>query len=220
MVMRMSETYPKGLNTPYDSAFKSVIQKCPRLALFLINEMFYRNGLIQKKYDGTERVTLLNRELTDLEFGNLVEDLRLKIGSGDRDVFHMECESTASGSRVMLRMVRYDTRAAVEDAEITDGFIRVRIDDSGVLFLRSTVKMPSMVTVIMEGPQGSKMSYQIPALKLQSYSLEEILEKQLYILLPFLFFNYEKQLDGVADPNDTATTEIGRASLGKECYQR
>ena len=51
----MNETSQKGLNTPYDSAFKSIIQKCPRLALFLINEMFYRNGLIQKQYNGTER---------------------------------------------------------------------------------------------------------------------------------------------------------------------
>lgn len=83
----MSEAKLKGLNTPYDSAFKSIIQKCPRLALFLINEMFYQNRLIPEKYDGTEHVTLLNRELTDLEFGNLEEDIRLKVGTGDRSVF-------------------------------------------------------------------------------------------------------------------------------------
>lgn len=38
----------KGLNKPYDSAFKSIVQKCPRLALFLIDEMFYQNGVISK----------------------------------------------------------------------------------------------------------------------------------------------------------------------------
>ena len=39
------------------------------------------------------------------------------------------------------------------------------------------------------------MSYSIPALKLQDYSMEEMLEKKLFIMLPFLFFNYEKQLE-------------------------
>ena len=197
----MSEANRKGLNTPYDSAFKSIIQKCPRLALFLINEMFYRSGLIQKEYDGTERVTLLNRELTDLEFGNLEEDLRLKVGKDDRGVFHLECESTAGDTRVMLRMVRYDTRTALDDAEITDGCIRVRIDDSGVLFLRSTGNTPKMVTVVLEVPQGNTISYQIPTLKLQDYTMDVMLDKKLYILLPFLFFNYEKQLEKASDPS-------------------
>ena len=133
--------------------------------------------------------------MTDLEFGNLEEDIRLKVGTGEREVFHMECESTAGGTRIMLRMVRYDTRTAMEDAEVTDDCIRLRIDDSGVFFLRSTRSTPSMVKVILEGPQGSSMSYSIPALKLQDYSMEEMLEKKLFIMLPFLFFNYEKQLE-------------------------
>ena len=203
----MNDPNLKSLNTPYDSAFKSIIQKCPRLSLFLINEMFYRNQLIPKEYDGTERVTLLNRELTDLEFGNLAEDIRLKVGTDDRDVFHLECESTAGGTRVMLRMVRYDTRSALEDVEVTEGFIRVRIDDSGVFFLRSTKNTPSMVKVILEGPQGSSMSYQIPALKLQDYSMDDMLKKKLFIMLPFLFFNYEKQLEKTADPQVFAEIE-------------
>ena len=45
---QVEESEQKGLNKPYDSAFKSIIQKCPRLALFLINEMFYQRGLISK----------------------------------------------------------------------------------------------------------------------------------------------------------------------------
>jgi len=198
----MSETYPKGLSKPYDSAFKSIIQKCPRLALFLINELFFKNGLIQSEYTGSERVKLLNRELTDLEFGNLEEDIRLVVEKDEQGIFHMECESTAGDTRVMLRMVRYDTRSAVEDALITDNCIHVRIDDSGVLFLRSTKNTPSMVKVILECPQGNKVSYKIPTLKLQDYTLKEMLDKKLFILLPFLFFNYEKQLGNASDPHD------------------
>ena len=53
----------------------------------------------------------------------------------------------------------------------------------------------------MEGPQGSKMSYQIPALKLQDYTTDVMLERKQYILLPFLFFNYESQMENASDPD-------------------
>ena len=42
----------QGVNTPYDDAFKSILRKCPRLALSLINEMFARPGMIQEVYSG------------------------------------------------------------------------------------------------------------------------------------------------------------------------
>lgn len=193
--MSMHKADQKGMNTPYDNAFKSIIQKCPRLILFLINEMFYKNGLIEKPYKGNEKIELLNRELTDLEFGNLEEDLRLKVGTNDHEIFHMECESSAGDTRIMLRMIRYDNRSALEGAEIADGIIRVRIDDSGVLFLRSKKNTPDIVTVVLEGPQNSTMSYQIPALRLQDYTLDRMLENKLFVLLPFLFFNEEKQIE-------------------------
>ena len=196
----MGEMNYKGLNKPYDSAFKSIIQKCPRLTLFLINEMFYRNGLIEKPYDGTERITLLNRELTDLGFGNREEDLRLKVETDQNGIFHLECESSPGSTKVMLRMVRYDIQTALNEVKIHDDYIRYRIDDSGVLFLRSTENTPSMVTVIVDGPQGSSMSYRIPGLKLQDYTMATMLEKKLFLLLPFLFFNYEEQIGKTADP--------------------
>ena len=190
----MNETQT-GLNTPYDSAFKSIIQKCPRLALFLINEMFFKTRLIDEEYDGTETVELLNRELPSIDEGNLAEDVRLKVTKQTTRVFHMECESTRGGARVMIRFVRYDTRAALDEVEVEDNCIHIRIDDSGVLFLRSTKNTPSQVTVVLHAPQGRSLFYQIPALSIQNYTMDSMLEKELYILLPFLFFNYEKQLE-------------------------
>ncbi len=194
------ETEQKGLNKPYDSAFKSIVQKCPRLALFLIDEMFYQNGLISKEYDGTEQVNLLNGELTDLEDGNLAEDIRLKVENEEHGI-HLECESSPGNFRVMLRVVQYHMRTAVDNMKVYNRCIKVRIDVSGVLFLRCTKNTPKKVWVIVEGPLGS-MFYPIPALLLKSYDRELILEKKLYILLPFLFFNYEKELENVENPQN------------------
>ena len=189
----MNDSMQKGLNTPYDSAFKSIIKKCPRMALFLINEMFYKTGLIEEKYDGTERVELLDKELPDLEFGDLELDLRVAVHKSIRRTFHMECQSTADGT-VILRMIRYDTRSALEEADYTTSSIHVKIDDSGIVFLRSTRNTPEIMTVILEAPQGHSVSYQIPVVRMQNYTMEYIIDNKLFILLPFLFFNFEAQL--------------------------
>ena len=189
----MNDAAQKGINTPYDSAFKSIVKKCPRMALFLINEMFHKTGLIDEKYDGTERVELLDKELPSLEFGELELDQRLAVYKKSRRVFHLECQSTADGT-VILRMIRYDTRSAVEEADYTVSGIRVRIDDSGIVFLRSTGRTPKVMTVVLEVPQGKSVSYQIPVIKMQDYTMDYLIENRLFILLPFLFFNYERQL--------------------------
>ena len=193
------ETAGSGLNTPYDSAFKSIIKKCPRMALSLINEMFFRTGLMEEEYDGSEEITLLDRELPSPEFGDLEMDLRLAVRKGTRRTYHMECQSTADGT-VILRMVRYEVRSALEEAEYTVSSLRVKIDDSGIVFLRSTRNTPEVMTVLLEVPQGRSVSYQIPVVRMQDYTLDTLMERGLYILLPFLFFNYEKQLRKA--PND------------------
>ena len=191
----------QGLNTPYDNAFKSIIKKCPRMALFLINEMFYKTNLIDEKYDGTERIELLDKEIPNLAFGPSEMDLRVAVYKSTRRTFHMECQSTSDGTMI-LRMVRYDTWTALDEAAYTQSFVRVKLDDSGVLFLRSTRNTPDVMTVLLEVPQGKSVSYQIPVIKMQDYTLDYLIENQLYILLPFFFFNYEEYLRQVPQNPD------------------
>ena len=69
----------------------------------LINETFYKAGLIEEEYDGTEQVELLDKELPGPEFGDLELDLRLAVYKGTRRTFHMECQSTSDGT-ILLRM--------------------------------------------------------------------------------------------------------------------
>ena len=190
----MNDITQKGLNTPYDSSFKSIVKKCPRLALFLINEMFFRTGLIDEQYDGSELVELLDKELPDLEKGIVyLMDLRLAVTKKQKRKFHMECQSTADGT-IMLRMVRYETSTALEEAVYTSTEITIKIDDSGIVFLRSTRNTPNVMTVRLEVPQGKFVTYQIPVIKMQNYKVEDLIQRKLFILLPFVFFNYELEL--------------------------
>ena len=40
---------------------------------------------------------------------------------------------------------------------------------------------------------GGNVSFKIPVMKSQKYSIDEIFEKKLYFLIPFVIFSYEKQ---------------------------
>ena len=198
----MKKNVKDGLNTPYDSAFKSIIRKCPRMALYLINEMFYKNGLIEEHYSGRERVVFLDKELPSLHRNSSVMDQRFTVYTDtSAHTFHLECESGKNGT-IILRMIQYDTASALEQADYTVSMIRIKIDDSGILFLRSGRNTPGTMKVILEVPQNRSVSYRIPVIKMQDYSFDDIIEKKLFLLLPFIFFNYENQLKKISENKD------------------
>ncbi|MBQ7488482.1 MAG: hypothetical protein IJT77_13405, partial [Clostridia bacterium] len=193
--MAKNNSQAQGLYTPYDSAFKSIVRKCPRMVLPLINELFFEKQFIEERFDGSEEIVLLDKELPGNESGKLEEDFRIQVTKYFQYCFHLECESSAGGTEIIPRIIRYDTRSAGEEVTTDeDGVFHVHCDDSGVILLRSTRNTQPTATVMLSFPQGIRFSYRIPMLRIQAYNLGTILSKKLYILLPFLFFNHESEL--------------------------
>ena len=67
---------------------------------------------------------------------------------------------------------------------------------SALLYLRCPVNTPRKMRVTHKVPNGC-ISYEIPILKVPEYTADEILEKELYFLIPFHIFAYEKQLEKI-----------------------
>lgn len=75
-----------------------------------------------------------------------------------------------------------------------DGYnLKVRFPNSGLLLLRDKEKAPDKAKIIIDTPEGST-SYSVNIIKVSDFNINEIFEKQLYFLIPFYIFNYEKQL--------------------------
>ena len=74
-----------------------------------------------------------------------------------------------------------------------DAFRRmtVEIPCAAILFLRSNTNTPDKLEIEMITPGGT-VSFDIPSMKLASYNLGSIFEKELYFLIPFFLFNREK----------------------------
>ena len=72
---------------------------------------------------------------------------------------------------------------------------------SAVLYLRHNNDTPDNMTVIIKTP-GGEISYKVPVIKMQKYSLEEIFKKNLLFLIPFYIFNYEKEFPLMENGNE------------------
>ena len=74
----------------------------------------------------------------------------------------------------------------------------MRFPRSCIIYLRATKNTLSEEMMDIEFADGQRITYKVPLLKLKEYSIDEIFEKNLLILLPYYIINYEKELSKIA----------------------
>ena len=172
----------------YDNAFKTMSVRIPKLNIPLINEMFGTH------YSMEDRLEYMSNEDTKISGDSHIEgrrsDSKLRL-HGKR--YHLECESTVKGDTA-IRLFEYDWVDAVHNLKEQDGIYVVHLQNSGVLYLRSNRRTPKKITYKLILPGDVETEYQVPIVKNLDYSLEQIFEKQLYMLLPYYVLKYEKKL--------------------------
>ena len=63
--------------------------------------------------------------------------------------------------------------------------------NTAVLYLRTYKKTPDKMKYVIVTPGGT-VQYDVPIMKVQTYSLDDIFEKGLLMLIPFYIFSHEK----------------------------
>ena len=183
----------ESVNTPYDNAFRTLIVKCPTLVIPLINEAFH------EKYGPQEKVSVFHNEFF---VGNRHQKERITdshIGIGDKR-YHAECQSSMDGT-IAVRIFEYDAQIAVENAQMEKDETTFTFPYSTLLYLRCPANTPRTMRVTHKVPNGG-ISYDVPILKVQEYTVDEILEKKLYFLIPFHIFAYEKELEKINNDSE------------------
>ena len=197
----MQNKKSKRRRSVYDDVFRTMTVMSSELVLPLLNEMCGD----PKRFDGTEKIETLSDDLLlvqpDLEQEKRITDSLLRVSGHEQEIYHLECQSSPDGT-ILVRMFEYDSRIALKNAEHTADTLRVRFPRSGVLYLRSTANTPDRLKVVIQVPGGfpgspegmaevSEIGYEIAVLKSRAYTIDEIIEKKLYFLIPFYIFNYD-----------------------------
>ena len=175
-------------STPYDDAQRTLSVDCPSLLIPLVNEAFQTN------YPLDADVKLYNNEffITTGNDQKRITDSNFSIDGETTTRYHFECQSTEDGS-LTLRLFEYGAQIALTMADYSRNESTFIFPHASVLYLRTEAATPSSIWMRIITP-GGEVSYEIPVVKVQDYSLEEIFDKRLLFLLPYYFLRYKLEI--------------------------
>ena len=129
--------------------------------------------------------------LQDGEETKRITDSSFEIIGEKETKFLLECQSTADSS-MLIRIFEYATQIALDQGELENNVLKVEIPRSAILFLRSNGATPDKMTIEIKTPGGVN-SFDVPVMKAQKYSIDDIFEKGLLFLIPFYIFSHESR---------------------------
>lgn len=191
--IRASEGLPESLSTEaqlWDEIMKKETFLMPEQLFPLIKEVHGR------EYPRTASIKPLATEysverMDTKEISSVRADITVLVE--EKDIYHFECEMQKDGTMV-IRMFEYDIHIAISYAEENNGKYTIRFPHSAVLYLQNKESMSDSLSCPVIFQDGTTHEYQIPVIKVQAYSLEEIHQKHLCVLIPFLPLRFRKFL--------------------------
>ena len=189
----------------WDEILKSIVERMPKQVLPLIEDVF---GI---KYPEDVSIILLPTETTlpqndDFrELTSIYSDIALKIGA---DIYHFESQ-VKNDDDMAIRMVKYDFHLGLSTRFSN-------LDDNTITFPKSVViypspnkNIPDELTCKLIFPDGSTHQYKVPTVKIQTYSLEDIRQKNLTLFLPYKLLQFRPRLKSKTNPiTETELTEF------------
>ena len=176
----------------YDGVFRTILNDCRKLVIPVINEIFGEN------YTGDEKIEFFPNEhfldQQDEPDKERITDTNFRIAGSKVKKYHLECESSLPDGKITIRLFEYDAQIALDEGEVTEETLTVTFPNTAVLYLRAYKKTPDKMKYVIVTPGGT-VQYDVPIMKVQTYSLNDIFEKRLLMLIPFYIFSHEKYFD-------------------------
>ena len=173
----------------YDGAFRTILNDCRKMIIPVINEIF------GETYTGEEEIRFFPNEhfldQQDEADKERITDTNFTVFGKIPKKYHVECESSLPDGKITIRLFEYDAQIALDEGEVTEETLTVTFPNTAVLYLRTYKKTPDKMKYVIVTPSGT-VQYDVPIMKVQAYSLNDIFEKGLLMLIPFYIFSHEK----------------------------
>ncbi|MCM1184333.1 MAG: hypothetical protein NC337_13260 [Roseburia sp.] len=173
----------------YDGVFRTILNDCRKLVIPVINEIFGEN------YTGEEEILFFPNEhfmdRQDEADRERITDTNFTVFGETQKKYHIECESSLPDGKITIRLFEYDAQIALDEGAVTEETLTVTFPNTAVLYLRTYKKTPDRMKYVIVTPGGT-VQYDVPIMKVQRYSLDDIFDKKLLLLLPFYIFSHEE----------------------------
>ncbi len=191
----MSQKNTPGNTMLWDEILKAIVDAMPEQLFPLIKEVY------GKDYPKGTPITLLAmesstyREAPNAPPGSRLSDIALLVNGAE--YYHLECQMH-NDQDMVIRMVAYDLHFAMQYTVAEDheqGGLVMQFPRSAVIYPEKNSHIPDFLRCRIIFQDASEHIYQIPAVKIQSYSLQEIHEKHLTLFIPYVLLRLRPKLD-------------------------
>ena len=181
----MEKRKPKASETSrqlFDSIFWSSVVKMKEFVIPLINEV-YNEKLSEYATVDLKPLKHVVRKNRNRYIRREMDQL-IRVIDGDLDrCYHFECETYYNKS-LAIRIGEYGSAAAFDSVKVKDNGVEIEVPYSAVIILKKANLVSNEFVVTIKYP-GGEVKYSAPTIRVWDYSLEDIFEKRLFLLLPF-----------------------------------
>ena len=177
----------------YDDVFQSLKANHTKLFIPLINFKFNKDYSLDEAFEllpTDEYITNTTQSDEKDKIEKRISDFIIKI-RGDKYI--LECQSYNDGS-MALRIAEYTFLTARQDALAENGKLTITMPSYSVIYIRSNKDTPKKTEITYIFPNGEEVNYSADNILLNEFKKEEIIEKKLFILIPFYLLRYESIL--------------------------
>lgn len=179
----------------WDEIFNTIVDVMPEQLFPLFKEVY------GKEYPkGTPVIRLSTVSSTYLEDPDAPPSSRRSdtaILVNGTDYYHLECQMH-NDEYMVIRMITYDIHFAMQHSTSKDeqegGFI-MRFPSSAVIYPEKNRELPETLRCRIIFQDGSQHIYQVPTVRIQSYSMQEICDKHLLIFIPYVLLRLRPKLN-------------------------
>lgn len=192
---KIKEIKKNKKTTNYDGIVKQIINnmQTDKIIQFLGN-------LFEKNYTSESKLIKLNSETQNIDNERRISDLYLKV---DDDFFNIEIQSTDDQTMAM-RIFEYGMRGALAHGRTySEDFSKLTLDipEPVVIYLRKTGNTPDKFTIEFNFPDKAEaVAYEAKVKFVEDYSIDDMIQKQLYPMMPFYPMRYEKIINAIHEP--------------------
>ena len=180
----------KEIHQIYDKAFKRILTLSDKAVINLIN------GLFGTDYPTNSKITYNWTEHEDKDLKRTLSDSILTIN--DRDIYHIEAQITED-EEIVFRVFEYGFGHAYKNRTFENGNETLIFPRPCIVYLDEGKKdtIPDEYTLVLKFEDQGAFSYKVPVFKLQNISLQELNDKKLIALLPFLLLKLRKKIERI-----------------------
>ncbi|MGM9535173.1 MAG: hypothetical protein ACI3VR_07970 [Intestinibacter sp.] len=168
------------------------------------------NAIFEENFNPNEvSVSITNSEFIDETLDVLRADMIFKVfekGNSNFDKnkmnYHIEFQ-TKNDNTMVIRTFEYGFRKGKENSErIKDGITKLYFPKQKVIFFEENKNIEDQLKLLIIFSEQEEFLYKVDVIKYWQYSDEELIQKQMYPLIPLQLFNLRKKLHFAKQKND------------------